>query len=77
MAKAEEFRNEITNKIIAALENGTAPWQQPWRGTEAPYNAITRHQYSHFIAGSDVDEVNECGKESEYDRESECNGSRG
>ena len=46
MAKAEEFRNEITNKIIAALENGTAPWQQPWRGTEAPYNAITRHQYN-------------------------------
>ena len=44
MAKAEEFRNEITSKIIAALENGTAPWQQPWRGTEAPYNAITKHQ---------------------------------
>ena len=46
MAKAEEFRNEITSKIIAALENGTAPWQQPWRGTEAPYNAITQHQYN-------------------------------
>ena len=46
MAKAEEFRNEITSKIIAALENGTAPWQQPWRGTEAPYNAITKHQYN-------------------------------
>ena len=46
MAKAEEFRNEITNKIITALENGTAPWQQPWCGTEAPYNAITKHQYN-------------------------------
>ena len=45
-AKAEEFRNEITSKIIAAFENGTAPWQKPWNGAEAPYNAITKHQYN-------------------------------
>ena len=46
MAKAEEFRNEITSKIITALENGTAPWQQPWNGAEAPQNGLTKHQYS-------------------------------
>ena len=46
MAKAEEFRNEITNKIITALENGTAPWQQPWNGAEGPHNAVTHRQYS-------------------------------
>ena len=45
-SKAEEFRNEITSKIITALESGTAPWQQPWNGSEAPHNAITRHQYN-------------------------------
>ena len=45
MAKAEEFRNEITNKIITALENGTAPWQQPWNGAEVPQNGLIKHQY--------------------------------
>ena len=46
MAKAEEFREEITNKIITALETGTAPWQQPWNGAEAPRNLITKHEYN-------------------------------
>lgn len=46
MAKAEEFREEITSKIIEALEAGTAPWQQPWNGAEAPRNLITKHEYS-------------------------------
>ena len=47
MAKAEEFREEITSKIITALETGTAPWQQPWNGAEAPRNLITKHEYNH------------------------------
>ncbi|MBR1438045.1 MAG: DUF1738 domain-containing protein [Synergistaceae bacterium] len=28
-SKTTDFREEITAKIITAIENGTAPWQQP------------------------------------------------
>ena len=46
MAKTDNFREEITAKIIIALETGTAPWQQPCSGAEAPQNGITKHQYT-------------------------------
>ncbi len=46
MAKTDNFREEITAKIITALETGTAPWQQPWNGAEALQNAVTKHQYT-------------------------------
>lgn len=46
MSKTADFREEITAKIITALETGTAPWQQPWNGAEGPQNGITKHQYS-------------------------------
>lgn len=46
MAKAADFRDEITAKIIEALESGTAPWQKPWNGREGFQNAITKHNYS-------------------------------
>ena len=46
MAKTDNFREEITAKIITALETGTAPWQQPWNGAEAPQNGVTKHQYT-------------------------------
>lgn len=46
MAKTTDFREEVTNKIIEALQNGTAPWQIPWNGAEAPQNAVTKHRYS-------------------------------
>ena len=45
-SKTTDFREEITAKIITAIENGTAPWQQPWNGAEAPQNGITKHQYN-------------------------------
>ena len=45
-SKTTDFREEITEKIITAIENGTAPWQQPWNGAEAPQNGITKHQYN-------------------------------
>ena len=45
-SKHADFREEITAKIITALETGTAPWQQPWNGAEGPQNGITKHQYS-------------------------------
>jgi antirestriction protein ArdC len=57
-ARARAGRNrtslyqEITNKIIAELEAGRAPWVQPW-GTAAakasvsmPKNAATQRRYS-------------------------------
>ena len=46
MAKATDFRDEITEKIITSLENGTAPWQRPWNGRENFQNAITGRNYS-------------------------------
>jgi antirestriction protein ArdC len=41
---------ELTDKIIAALEGGTAPWRRPWDknacgGATAPVNAATGHCY--------------------------------
>ena len=45
-SKTTDFREEITEKIITAIENDTAPWQQPWNGAEAPQNGITKHQYN-------------------------------
>ena len=37
---------EITDKIIAALENGVAPWVKPWASCGAPRNAVTGREYS-------------------------------
>lgn len=45
MAKQHrDIAQEITDGIIAALENGTSPWQKPWKelggfGTSMPHNA--------------------------------------
>ena len=41
----KEYRLEITNKIIEALKNGTAPWQRNWFGDDMPLNAITGSRY--------------------------------
>ena len=48
-----EYRDhyqEITNRIVAALESGTKPWQQPWDNAKAggpsmPINATTGRPY--------------------------------
>ena len=45
-SKHADFREEITAKIITALETGTAPWQQPWNGAEGPQNGITHRKYN-------------------------------
>lgn len=42
----QEFREELTGKIIQAIEKGTAPWQRPWNGREAHQNALTKRQYT-------------------------------
>lgn len=39
----------ITERVIALLEKGTAPWSRPWgasAGTSAPANFISRRRYS-------------------------------
>lgn len=44
-----DYRRELTDKIIRALEAGTAPWQKPWDGDVArpmmPYNPISGTAY--------------------------------
>ena len=49
-ALRRDHYQELTDKVIAALEAGTAPWRKPWnpdacRGSTAPVNAVTRHRY--------------------------------
>ncbi len=49
-AQRRDHYQELTDKIIAALEAGTAPWRRPWDkaaagGVTAPVNAATGHRY--------------------------------
>ena len=45
----QDLYQEITDKIISALESGTRPWQKPWDASKAnptgPFNGATGHQY--------------------------------
>jgi antirestriction protein ArdC len=42
-----DYYQEVTDKIIAALESGTRPWRQPWKSGSAgmPINATTGRPY--------------------------------
>ena len=44
--RIREYRQEITEKIIEALKNGTAPWQKSWSGNNSPINAVTGRHYT-------------------------------
>lgn len=49
-AKVErDYRQELTDKIIEQMENGTAPWLKPWDPSMAerrlPYNPTTNSMY--------------------------------
>jgi antirestriction protein ArdC len=49
-AQRRDHHQELTDKIIVALEAGTAPWRRPWDKTAcdaatAPVNAATGHRY--------------------------------
>lgn len=35
----------VTDRIIAALEQGTVPWQKPWIGTGSAINYVSRKPY--------------------------------
>ena len=42
-----DIYQEITDRVIAALENGTVPWQQPWVSVNGvgAYNRVSRKPY--------------------------------
>lgn len=47
---ARDIYQEVTDRIVAVLEKGTAPWKRPWRsaegaGTGFPVNALTGNAY--------------------------------
>lgn len=44
--KVKECRAEIVEKMIKAMEEGTAPWMRPWTDTMAPRNATSGRFYS-------------------------------
>ena len=41
----KDYKVEITDKLIKALEKGSAPWQQTWSCESAPVNAVTGRYY--------------------------------
>ncbi len=45
----KDFRQELTDKFVAALEEGRIPWQRPWNESStplsAPINAISEKPY--------------------------------
>lgn len=49
MKENDIYARNVTNKIIEALEKGTAPWQKSWSGAELsqsmPHNPVTKTQY--------------------------------
>lgn len=54
-----DLYQEVTDKIVAALEAGTAPWVKPWAGTAGgtggpPVNGVTGRRYTgiNFVLGS-------------------------
>ena len=44
-AGKRDHRQEVTDSIIAMLENGVAPWQKPWKGAAMPFNPTTERPY--------------------------------
>jgi antirestriction protein ArdC len=58
-AQRRDHSQELTDKIVAALEAGIAPWRRPWDpnacgGSNMPVNAATGHRYrgvNFFVLG--------------------------
>ncbi len=42
----KDIYQEITDQIIEALEQGTAPWVKPWSTAGMPRNAVSGREYS-------------------------------
>lgn len=45
MGFQENMREDITNKIVGALESGVAPWRKPWVGGGMPANLASKKHY--------------------------------
>jgi putative DNA primase/helicase len=49
VVEKKPFAEEVAERLIAALEKGTAPWQKPWKAGEPngllPYNPTTNKRY--------------------------------
>jgi antirestriction protein ArdC len=49
MASQTDLYQQITDKMIAALEAGAAPWIRPWKndrsGGDMPHNAVSKRSY--------------------------------
>ncbi|MBQ7262436.1 MAG: DUF1738 domain-containing protein, partial [Synergistaceae bacterium] len=43
---AKAHRKEMLDGLLGAMEQGTAPWQQPWVNREGPVNAVTGRHYN-------------------------------
>lgn len=49
MPSQNELRTQLTNKILAALDDGIVPWKQPWSNDKncgRPTNAVTGKPYT-------------------------------
>ena len=50
MTTTNDIYQQVTDRIIASLEQGTAPWLKPWAegkcGTAGPFNAVTGRPYN-------------------------------
>lgn len=49
MATQNEIRQQITNRIIAALEQDILPWRRPWsvsKNTGRPANVVSKRNYT-------------------------------
>jgi antirestriction protein ArdC len=50
-SRERDFRTDLTNQIIALVEQGAAPWQKPWSPDQAagalelPHNAVSGRSY--------------------------------
>jgi antirestriction protein ArdC len=49
-AQRRDHYQQLTDKIVAALEAGTTPWRRPWDpnacgGSTMPVNAVTGPRY--------------------------------
>lgn len=49
MTSQAEIREQVTNQIVEALQQGVVPWRKPWSALENtgyPMNAISKKLYT-------------------------------
>ena len=43
--KLKDYKEEVTAKLVSALEQGTVPWRKPWTSS-VPFNAVSGRPYN-------------------------------